>query len=49
MIYGESFDGEWNHCNTCEDGAYEACVDINPADLYYNCEVYVIKFHLVIK
>ena len=43
IICGESFDEERIQCNTCEDWAHEACVDINTADLYYNCDVRVAK------
>ena len=25
------------------DWVHEACVDINPADLYYNCDICVAK------
>jgi len=43
IICGESVDEELIQCSTCKDWAHEACVDINPADLYYNCDVCVAK------
>jgi hypothetical protein len=49
IICGESFDDEWIQCNAGKDWAHEACVNINPADLYYNCDVCVAKNDLVIK
>jgi hypothetical protein len=49
IICGESLDEDWIQCNTCKDWAHEACVEINPTDLYYNCDVCVAKKDLVIK
>ena len=43
IICGETFDEDWIQCNKCQDWAHEACVDINPSDLYYNCDVCVAK------
>ena len=43
IICGESFDEEWIQRNTRKDWAHEECVDINPADLYYNCDICVAK------
>jgi len=43
IICEESFDEEWIQCNTCKDWANDVCVDINPADLYYNCDVCVAQ------
>ncbi|CAB3230990.1 unnamed protein product [Arctia plantaginis] len=43
IICGETFDEDWIQCKICEDWAHEACVDINPSDLYYNCDVSVAK------
>lgn len=43
IICGETFDEDWIQCNKCQDWAHEACVDINPIDLYYKCDVCVAK------
>ncbi|KAF2889986.1 hypothetical protein ILUMI_16187, partial [Ignelater luminosus] len=39
---GETFDEDWIQCNICQDWAHEACVEINPSDLY------TIVIHLVV-
>jgi len=49
IICGESFDEEWIQCITSKDWAHGVCVDINPADLYYNCDVCVAKNDFVLK
>jgi hypothetical protein len=47
IICGESFDEDWIQCNICKDWVHEACVDINPTNVYYNCDVCVAKKRFV--
>ena len=39
IICGEIFDEDWIQCHRCKDWAHEACVHIDPSQLYYFCDV----------
>lgn len=43
IICQEEFDEDWIQCSTCKGWAHEECASIDPADVYYHCDVCTAK------
>jgi len=39
LMRNYTFEEDWIQCNKCNEWAHEECVDIDPSNIYFYCDV----------